>query len=91
LASDLTDTALANRHRAAIDEREDAQAARYVALQRQRTHICATTLVSWWPQHSRKQQGPGRNWYQKLFENSKRTGDGFGSAGVCSPSFMPAI
>ncbi|HEX9413027.1 MAG TPA: hypothetical protein VF916_05945 [Ktedonobacterales bacterium] len=63
LASDLTDTALANRHLAAIDDLEDAQAARCVALQRQRTRICATTLFSWWPQHIRKQQGPGRKWY----------------------------
>jgi hypothetical protein len=39
----LTNTALSNRHFASIDELEDAQAARCVALQAQRDLIRSTT------------------------------------------------
>jgi DDE superfamily endonuclease len=46
----LTNTALHNRHFATIDDLEDAQAARCVALQAHPDLIRSTTLFSWWPQ-----------------------------------------
>jgi transposase len=57
----LTTTVLANRHFATIDELEDAQAERCVALQRRPDLIRSTTLFHWWPQRIRKRQGPRRN------------------------------
>ena len=54
----LTNTALANRHFASIDELEDAQAARCVALQARPDLIQSTTRFHWWPQRIRKRQGP---------------------------------
>ncbi len=57
----LTDTALANRHFVSIDELEDAQAARCVALQARPDLICSATLFPWWPQRIRRRQGPRRN------------------------------
>jgi transposase len=57
----LTNTALANRHFASIDELEDAQAQRCAALQARRALIRSTTRFSWWPQRIKKRQGPRRN------------------------------
>jgi transposase len=57
----LTNTVLANRHFASIDDLEDAQAARCVALQAQLDLIRSTTLFHCWPQRIRKRQGPKRN------------------------------
>jgi transposase len=45
----LTNTVLANRHFASIDELEDAQAARCVALQQRHDLIRSATRFSWWP------------------------------------------
>ncbi|HEV8193418.1 MAG TPA: IS630 family transposase [Ktedonobacterales bacterium] len=56
----LTNTVLANRHFATIDELEDVQAARCVALQARRDLIRSTTLFHWWPQRIKKRQGPRR-------------------------------
>ena len=57
----LTNTALANKHFATIDDLEDAQAARCVALQARPHLIRSTTRFHWWPQRIRKRQGPRRN------------------------------
>ena len=57
----LTNTVLANRHFANIDDLEDAQAERCVALQARPDLIRSTTLFHWWPQHIRRRQGPKRN------------------------------
>jgi transposase len=54
----LTNTVLHNRHFASIDELEEAQAQRCLALQVRRDLICSTTLFSWWPHRIRKRQGP---------------------------------
>jgi transposase len=54
----FTNTALANRHCATIDELEDAQAARCVALQARPDLIRSATLFPWWPQRIKKRQGP---------------------------------
>jgi transposase len=56
----LTNTALANRHFATIDELEDAQAERCVALQARPDLVRSTTLFHWWPKRIRKRQGPRR-------------------------------
>jgi len=57
----LTNTVLANRHFASIDDLEDAQAARCVALQARPDLIRSTTLFRWWPKRIKKRQGPRRN------------------------------
>jgi transposase len=57
----LTNTALANLHFASIDDLEDAQADRCVALQARPDLIRSTTLFRWWPQRVRRRQGPRRN------------------------------
>ena len=57
----LTNTVLANRHLASIDDWEDAQAERCVALQTRPDLIRSTTLFHWWPQRIRRRQGPRRN------------------------------
>jgi transposase len=57
----LTNTALANRHFAGIDDLEDAQAERCVALQARPDLIRSTTCFHWWPQRIRKRQGPRLN------------------------------
>ena len=54
----LTNTALANRHFATIDDLEDAQAARCGALQARPDLIRSTTRFHWWPQRIKKRQGP---------------------------------
>jgi len=57
----LANTVLANRHFASIDDLEDVQAARCVALQAQRDLIHSATLFHWWPQRLKKRQGPRRS------------------------------
>jgi transposase len=54
----LTNTALLNRHFASIEELEDAQAERCVALQAHRDLVRCTTLFQWWPQRLRIRLGP---------------------------------
>ena len=54
----LTNTALANRHFATIDELEDAQAERCVVLQARPDLIRSTTLFHWWPKLVKKRQEP---------------------------------
>jgi transposase len=54
----LTNTALLNRHFASIEELEDAQAERCVALQAHRDLVRCTTLFYWWPQRLRIRLGP---------------------------------
>jgi transposase len=56
----LTNTVLVNRHFATIDELEEAQAARCVALQAHPDLIRSTTLFHWWPQRISKRHGPRR-------------------------------
>jgi hypothetical protein len=56
----LTNTCVANRHFTTIDELEDVQAGRCVALQACPDLIRSTTLFHWWPQRIRKRQGPRR-------------------------------
>ena len=56
----LTNTSLVNRHFATIDDLEEAQAARCVALQAQPAVIRSTTCFAWWPQRLRKLQGANR-------------------------------
>jgi transposase len=57
----LTNTVLANRHFATIEELEDAQAERCVTLQARRDLIRSATLFPWWPQRIKKRQGPRRS------------------------------
>jgi transposase len=57
----LTNSVLVNRHFASIDELEDAQAERCMALQTQPDLIRSTTLFHWWPQRIKKRQGPRPN------------------------------
>jgi transposase len=57
----LTNTVLANRHFATIDELEDAQAERCVVLQARRDLIRSATRFHWWPKRIKKRQGPRRN------------------------------
>jgi transposase len=56
----LTNSVLVNRPFASIDELEEAQAERCVALQARPDLICSTTLFHWWPQRIKKRQGPRR-------------------------------
>jgi transposase len=57
----LTNAPLVNRHFARIDDLEDTQAARCLALQRQPGLIRSATLFPWWPRRIRQRQGPKRN------------------------------
>jgi transposase len=54
----LTNTVLVNRHFASIEELEDAQAQRCVALQADSELIRSTTRFSWWPQRLHRRHGP---------------------------------
>jgi transposase len=56
----LTNTALINRHFATIDDLEDAQFARCLALQQRPDLIRSTTRFHWWPQQLHKRRGPRR-------------------------------
>jgi transposase len=58
----LTNTALANRHFASIDDLEDAQAARCVTLRARPDLVRSTTRFHWWPQRIKKRQGPRLNY-----------------------------
>ena len=57
----LTNTVLANRHFASIEELEDAQAERCIALRDRPDRIRSTTLFSWWPQRIHRRHGPRRS------------------------------
>jgi transposase len=57
----LTNTVLVNWHFRSIDDLEDAQAARCVALQARPDLVRSTTLFHWWPQRLMKRRGPRRN------------------------------
>jgi transposase len=57
----LTNTVLANRHFADIEELEDVQAERCVALQGRPELIRSTTRFSWWPQRIHRRHGPRRS------------------------------
>ena len=57
----LTNTVLAKRHFASIEELEDVQAERCVALQARPELIRSTTLFSWWPKRIHRRQGPRRS------------------------------
>jgi transposase len=56
----LTNTVLVNRHFASIEELEDVQAQRCVALQARLDLVRSTTLFRWWPQRIHKRHGPLR-------------------------------
>src|SRR5258708_1384240 len=56
----LTNTALINRHFATIDDLEDAQFARCLALQQRPELTRPTTRFPWWPQQIQKRLGPRR-------------------------------
>jgi transposase len=53
----LTNTVLVNRHFATIEELEDAQAARCLALQGRPDLVRSTTLFPWWPQRVYQRRG----------------------------------
>ncbi len=57
----FTNTVLVNRHFASIEELEDAQAERCVALQGRPDLIRSPTRVSWWPQRIHRRHGPRRS------------------------------
>jgi transposase len=59
----LTNSLLVNRHFTSIDELEDAQAERCMALQASCDLVRSTTLFHWWPKRIKKRQGPRRNTY----------------------------
>jgi transposase len=54
----LTNTVLTNRHFVDIEELEDAQARRCVALQQRRDLIRSATCFHWWPRRIKQRQGP---------------------------------
>jgi hypothetical protein len=54
----LSDTVLVNRHFASLDDLEDVQAQRCVALQACPDHVRSATLFSWWPRRIAKRRGP---------------------------------
>jgi len=54
----LTNTVLANRHCTSIEELDDAQAERCVALQGRPDLIRSATRFHWWPLRIKKRQGP---------------------------------
>jgi transposase len=54
----LTNTVLINRHFADLDELEDAQARRCLALQRRRDLIRSATCFPWWPRTIKRHRGP---------------------------------
>ena len=54
----LSNTALVNRHFATIDELEDVQAERCLALQSHSELVRSATLFPWWPRRIFKRKGP---------------------------------
>jgi transposase len=57
----LSDAPLINRHFQTIEDLEDVQAERCVALQARPDLVRSTTLFSWWPRRITKRQGPRRS------------------------------
>jgi hypothetical protein len=57
----LTNTVLANQHFSSIEELEDAQAERCVALQGHPDLVRSTTRFAWWPQRIHQRHGPRRS------------------------------
>lgn len=57
----LTNAVLVNQHFATIEDLEDAQFARCVALQRRPELVRSTTCFHWWPKRIAKRRGPRRN------------------------------
>jgi transposase len=57
----LTNTVLVNRHCASIQDLEEAQAERCVALPGRPELIRSATRFSWWPQRVKKRQGSRQN------------------------------
>jgi len=57
----MTNTVLVNRHFASIEELEDAQAERCVALQGWPELIRSTTQFFWRPQRIHRRHGPRRS------------------------------
>ena len=57
----LTNAALVNQHFATIDDLEDAQFARCIALQQRPDLVRSTTCFHWWPKRIAKRRGPRRN------------------------------
>lgn len=57
----LTNAGLVNQHFATIEDLEDAQFARCVALQHRPELIRSTTCFHWWPKRIAKRRGPRRN------------------------------
>ena len=57
----LTNAALVNQHVATIEDLEDAQFDRCVALQAQPERIRSATCFHWWPKRIHKRRGPRRN------------------------------
>jgi hypothetical protein len=53
----LTNTVLVNRHFASIEELEDAQAERCVALQSQQDLVRSATRFRWWPRQIHRRHG----------------------------------
>ncbi len=56
----LSDTALANRHFASIEELEEAQSARCISLQARAERVRSTTRFQWWPRQVHHRHGPHR-------------------------------
>ena len=54
----LMNTALVNRHFTFIEDLEDAQAERCVALQAQPALVCSAALFPWWPRRIMCRHGP---------------------------------
>jgi transposase len=54
----LSNTVLVNRHFATLDDLEDAQAERCVALQACPDLVRSATLFHWWPRRIAKRRGP---------------------------------
>ena len=57
----LTNAALVNQHFATIEDLEDAQFARCLALQQRPERIRSTKCFHWWPKRSHKRRGPRRD------------------------------
>jgi len=59
----LLTTTMVNRQYATIEDLEDAQFARRLALQQRPDLIRSTTRFHWWPQQIHKRRGPRRGEY----------------------------
>jgi transposase len=56
----LTNAALVNQHFATIEDLEDAQFVRCIALQQRPDLVRSTTRFHWWPKRIAKRRGPRR-------------------------------